>query len=318
MILLMFSGTLLAQLSSDEALQKMQHRIAQEKAAARQQAIAATQPSNLTVGQVAELNRTIAIQEIQIGKLTAEVERLKDSLAATEANLPKAQAANAVPNPNARAGPTLSGNEEAFLDAVSIGMVDDAKSAMVAPLNWQQVATPALEAIMQRGKLMNVFGQDEPDFYRQEREFWTDLANRMVQKGADVNAAIAAMPGASDVASLDFLISHGANVNAIDPSDGGTALYHLVLADPRYADRHDDEVSFLISKGAHVNVSDQEGNTPLHNAAKSNSVKEISLLIAAGANVNAKNKSGQTPLAIADLAMQKDAAELLKSRGGGE
>jgi hypothetical protein len=102
-ILLMFSAVALAQLSPDEAEQRMQDRIAQEKAEAGQEDIAATQPSNLTNGQVAQLYKTITQQKSEIAQLTAQVQQLKDKFALSQLNLRNAQAtaaaaANASPN----------------------------------------------------------------------------------------------------------------------------------------------------------------------------------------------------------------------------
>ena len=91
-IFLMFSAVVWAQLSPDEAEQRMQDRIAQEKAAAGQEAVAATQPSNLTIGQVAQLYKTITQQQNEIAQLTAEVQQLKDKLALSQLNLRNAQA----------------------------------------------------------------------------------------------------------------------------------------------------------------------------------------------------------------------------------
>jgi hypothetical protein len=92
-ILLIFSTAALAQLSPEEAEQRMQDRLAQEKADAGQEAIAATQPSNLTNGQVAQLYKTITQQQNEIAQLTAEVQQLKDKFALSQLNLRNAQTA---------------------------------------------------------------------------------------------------------------------------------------------------------------------------------------------------------------------------------
>src|SRR5579863_4388888 len=91
-ILLIVLAVLFAQVSPEEALQKMQDRIAQEKVAAGQGAIDATQPSNLTNGQVAQLYKTITQQKNEIAQLTAEVQQLKDKFALSQLNLRNAQA----------------------------------------------------------------------------------------------------------------------------------------------------------------------------------------------------------------------------------
>ena len=97
----------MAQLSPDEALQRMQDRIAQEKTAAGQEAIVATQPSNLTNGQVAQLYKTITQQKNEIAQLTAEVQQLKDKFALSQLNLRNAQAAA---DPKAKDTPGVAAN----------------------------------------------------------------------------------------------------------------------------------------------------------------------------------------------------------------
>lgn len=107
------------------------------------------------------------------------------------------------------------------------------------------------------------------------------------------------------------MIARKADINAID-ANGNTALHRAA------SDVWEDEVEFLISSGANVNAVDLLGNTPLHSAAKDNAVNVIQRLISADASVNTKNAAGQTPLAVANLTMQKEAAGLIKSKGGTE
>jgi len=109
-ILLMFSAVVWAQLSPDEAEQRMLDRIAQEKAAAGQEAIAATQPSNLTNGQVALLYKTITQQQNEIAQLTTEVQQLKDKFALSQLNLRNAQATAAAAATDAKDTPGAAAN----------------------------------------------------------------------------------------------------------------------------------------------------------------------------------------------------------------
>ncbi|HOO21115.1 MAG TPA: ankyrin repeat domain-containing protein, partial [Kiritimatiellia bacterium] len=57
-----------------------------------------------------------------------------------------------------------------------------------------------------------------------------------------------------------------------------------------------------------VNVSDEDGMTPLHHAALNNYAQCAEVLLEAGAEWNATNHAGQTPL---DLATQHQNAKTL-------
>ena len=58
-------------------------------------------------------------------------------------------------------------------------------------------------------------------------------------------------------------------------------------------------VSFLLSKGANINAKASYEGTPLHVATMVGSKKMCELLISKGANINAKSDSGATPLMFA-------------------
>ncbi|MDE1045670.1 MAG: ankyrin repeat domain-containing protein, partial [Nitrospinaceae bacterium] len=57
---------------------------------------------------------------------------------------------------------------------------------------------------------------------------------------------------------------------------------------------------------------DEDGHTPLHQAALDGQKEIAELLIAEGADVNAKDRGGQTPLDWAD----DEFADLLRKHGG--
>lgn len=60
-------------------------------------------------------------------------------------------------------------------------------------------------------------------------------------------------------------------------------------------------VEFVLSKGANVNISDSEGDTPLHIAATIANPIILKTLIARGAAVNARNSSGETSVSRAAI-----------------
>ena len=99
------------------------------------------------------------------------------------------------------------------------------------------------------------------------------------------------------------LIEKGANVNTTT-GNGETPLHFAARGDSPKA------VSLLLANGADVNAKDKDGDTPLHYAASRNHPKAVSLLLANGADVNAKDKKGRTPL---DLAVERDKTEAIRA-----
>ena len=72
---------------------------------------------------------------------------------------------------------------------------------------------------------------------------------------------------------------------------------------------------FLDSGLVDVHTKDNDGWTPLHWAARNNSIAVAKLLISSGAEVNAKNNAGRTPLHLAAYNNSRAVAELLISSG---
>ncbi|KAL1967140.1 hypothetical protein VTN77DRAFT_3431 [Rasamsonia byssochlamydoides] len=71
----------------------------------------------------------------------------------------------------------------------------------------------------------------------------------------------------------------------------------------------------LLEKGATVNATDDNGQTPLHWAASRGMIEVMKLLLEREAFINAKDNVGETPLLKAVMADKKDAVELLLSNG---
>ncbi|OZH54327.1 hypothetical protein AFK68_11665 [Hydrocoleum sp. CS-953] len=98
---------------------------------------------------------------------------------------------------------------------------------------------------------------------------------------------------------IDILISNGAQVNAKNNNDN-TPLH--------YAGKSQEITALLINKGADVNAKNNQGITPLHNSRR-RGVAEI--LITHGADINAQDKKGKTPLHYLVTNDSQSAAELL-------
>lgn len=94
--------------------------------------------------------------------------------------------------------------------------------------------------------------------------------------------------------------------NLIDTPDFSTneRAIHLVVKE------HDlNWLAFLLQKGARVDLKDNQGNTPLMDAARVGFLDGARVLISRNAQVNATNGLGETPLIIAvqkrDVAMTR-------------
>ena len=78
-----------------------------------------------------------------------------------------------------------------------------------------------------------------------------------------------------------------------------------------------EAVELLLDNGADVNVKDEYGSTPLHDASLGKHNEVVELLISRGADVNAKRKDGDTPLDKATmLDITNETADLLPQTQG--
>ena len=132
-----------------------------------------------------------------------------------------------------------------------------------------------------------------------------DLCVALIQKGADLSAALLTTATAGYEVAVHTLLWIGADVNATESKSGMTAL-HLAATGGAPA------VVALIKAGAKINARERlDLATPLHIAADADCASAINDLVNAGADLTAKDKAGFTPLMIAKSRGNRRAFRLL-------
>ncbi|MEI0525256.1 ankyrin repeat domain-containing protein [Brachyspira murdochii] len=105
----------------------------------------------------------------------------------------------------------------------------------------------------------------------------------------------------NDYDMVKFLVEKGADVNAKTHSEYRSVVTPILLSldyehiESRY-DENSSVAEYLINNGADINVTNEDGETPLMYASKVHNIKVIELLIQKGADINAFDNYGNTAL----------------------
>jgi ankyrin repeat protein len=137
------------------------------------------------------------------------------------------------------------------------------------------------------------------------------LARALLEAGANPTDGVSLQILASGdhVAPLDLLLEFGAKVDGIP---GGVPPLRYVLG---YAKRSEG-IRWLLEHGADPNLAwGDEGETPLHVAARKWDVAMAELLVAHGANVHARRKDGLTAHTLAEMSGNHGLAAWLLAHG---
>ncbi len=119
------------------------------------------------------------------------------------------------------------------------------------------------------------------------------MARLLLDRGADVDAKnldgitpvyIAALSGSFEMVKL--LLDRGADINERNDLAGYTLLHEAVHAD----DTNTVLLLLLLGRGADINATDGDEQTPLHVAAFGGDTGMVKLLISKGADLTAKNQ----------------------------
>jgi hypothetical protein len=98
--------------------------------------------------------------------------------------------------------------------------------------------------------------------------------------------------GSGNISAIEQHVEYGSNLNAKEPTGGGTPLIVAALFGQM------DAAKLLIDNGASLEIKNNDGATALHVAAFFGQPQVVSLLLEQGADSTAKNNSGQTPLEV--------------------
>ena len=105
----------------------------------------------------------------------------------------------------------------------------------------------------------------------------------------------------NDYDMVKFLVEKGADVNAKTHFEYSSVETPLLLSldyehiESRY-DENSSVAEYLINNGANINVTNEDGETPLMYASKVHNIKVIELLIQKGADINVFDNYGNTAL----------------------
>lgn len=142
-------------------------------------------------------------------------------------------------------------------------------------------------------------------------------ASRLLDKGVDVNSrndkwpnnsALQIASQCSQVEMVKFLLTRGADINAVTRLDG-TVLHS--------ASKSSDiqMVELLLDQGADVNIQDLNGYPALFQAALWNQWRVMPILLDNGADINAKGREDVPPQRIAASHCHEKSVQLLLQRG---
>ena len=135
-----------------------------------------------------------------------------------------------------------------------------------------------------------------------------EAGKKVDSKDAAGQTALMYAAGSGRMEVVEYLLSRGADVNAVSGTFGaGTALSYAASANRL------EVMEYLIAKGANVNLVSRRGESPLFFAARQGHDEAVKFLLENGANAKIKNKNDQTALNVAVSNNHGEVAQILQN-----
>jgi ankyrin repeat protein len=192
------------------------------------------------------------------------------------------------------------------------------ETAWATPLCYAIMGkNPAIvELLISRGAVIKRYSERFLDYATSDDR--VEIAKLLLENGADPNKAPRILDDGSEISAL--FKHYGVPPKDINDKNhmGWPPLVYACRGDNG---EHPDEVQTLLDLGADIDVRNHKGKTALHYAAKAGFLKVINLLIEKGATVDATDQDGETPLfeairsTIKDGEKQRAALEALLVKG---
>ena len=175
---------------------------------------------------------------------------------------------------------------------------------------------PLVKELLAKGIDPNTVGPNgEPVLVIAARFGFAGTVDALLAAKANVNAKSTVGDTAIMAASLNGyldLVKTLRGRGAVIDGAGWTPLIYAATGG------HDAVVTYLLSEGANVNALSPNGTSALMMAVREGKSGTATLLVARGADVNVRNQSGATALAWALRGNEKELAAQLKRAGGRE
>lgn len=163
--------------------------------------------------------------------------------------------------------------------------------------------------LLQLQNLDGFFSNDFIFHVTADAEAAAELKRRTDRGHIDVREALATAASRGDLEETKRVLSWGARrINDRQPTSGATALSDAAL------NGHLDIVNYLITRGAKVDITNRDGNTPLHVAAFMCRTEIVQLLLDKGAALK-KNNREETPTDVVSSPWTKQLADFYSGIG---